>query len=121
MGLQLELALTSVLYGTESYTTIPVASLDDVVALVHDQDWHVKLLDASVDLLDAVLCLGACEPLLAVASERERCRWIQVMCPRQPDEVLHEIVLGRTHDPLVINEFGKQDGLLVDSCSLWLL
>ena len=121
MGLQLELALTGVLYGTESYATIPVASLDDVVALVHDQDWHVKLLDASVDLLDAILCLCACEPLLAVASERERCRWIQVMRPRQPDEVLHEIVLGRTHDPLVINEFGKQDGLLVDSCSLWLL
>ena len=81
MCLELKLALTCVLDRTECYPSIPVAALDDVVALIHDQDGHVELLDAPVDLIDSILGVDARESLLSIASERKWCRRVEIMCP----------------------------------------
>ena len=79
MRLELELALRCVINRAEGYSSIPIASLDNIVASVHDQDWHVEFFNASVDLVYAVLYMDALELLLPVSSKGERCAWIRVM------------------------------------------
>lgn len=81
MCLELELTLACVLDRTECYPSIPVATLDDIVALIHDQDGHVELLDAPVDLIDSILGVDARESLLSITSEREWRGWVEVVCP----------------------------------------
>ena len=50
-----EWLLSASLNWTELDPSVPEASLDDVLAILDDQLWLVKLLDASVHLVDTVL------------------------------------------------------------------
>jgi len=40
----------------ENHSAIPVAAASDLASFIHNQDGLVKLLDASIDLIDAILC-----------------------------------------------------------------
>ena len=102
--MQLEARLACSFDGAESNFAIPVASLHYLLATFHDSHWELKLLDASVDLVNRVFPFPVVESLLFVASERERSRWVQVVGSWKPNKLLSKAFFCGSDNFLVFNE-----------------
>lgn len=110
----------------EDDSTIPVATSHDRLSFIQDQDRLIKLLDAPVDLVDSTFDTDRGKLELAVTTQGEGSRWVQVVGPWEPHEMLHEAIFGSTDDLLFADELGIEDCLLIDghhggTCSLCLL
>ena len=76
------------LYLREDNSSIPVATSHNLTTLVQNQDRLVKLLDASVDLVNAIFYTHRVEFELSIAAKTEGCVRIEIMSSWQPDKVL---------------------------------
>jgi hypothetical protein len=61
-------------------SSIPVASLDHILASINDQEWLVKLFNAPVNLVYSALTDIGGEFWLAISSKREWSRRIHLVC-----------------------------------------
>ena len=119
--LEFKFSFACVFDWTECNSPIPVSSFDDMIAIVHDQYWHIEFLYAPVDLIDAIFSMDTIEFLFSVTSKREWCAWVHIMWPWKPHEVLYEVILRCANNFLIINKFSEQYCLLVNDRCGWLL
>ena len=79
MRSEFEVFLSRLFNFGEDDAPVPEATPDNLPTLIQNQDWLVELLDAPVDLIDAVLHANRIEFEFAIPTKAEWCVRVQVM------------------------------------------